>query len=229
MQFVCLIDTNQIYTHTHSHDTTQICHSTPLRRLSRANLIILAYQFLCVVNSRSPAFNIQSIQSLPTFAMLFIRRPQTQNIIGQRWERERETDRQTAEEGEDKCLSTENDQSIGLSREWWRGRRESERRKMPLYIKDNHVRRMRGREESITLNISSRAIFDCCCNSNLPDRNREEKKKEGKKREEIVPSLHWAETDRFNGHRYKGGEKKRMREREREREIQRRAKSWIDR
>lgn len=30
-------------------------------------------------------------------------------------------------------------------------------------------------EESITLNISSRAISDCCWRSNLPDREREEK------------------------------------------------------
>jgi hypothetical protein len=36
---------------------------------------------------------------------------------------------------------------------------------------------MRIREESITLNISSRAISDCCCRSNLPDRNREKKKR----------------------------------------------------
>jgi hypothetical protein len=59
----------------------------------------------------------------------------------------------------------ENDQSIGLLRR-----------------KDNHIRRMRIREESITLNISSRAISDCCCSSNLPDRNgereREKKTKE---------------------------------------------------
>ena len=72
---------------------------------------------------------------------------------------------------EDKCFSIRNDQSIGLLR------------------KDNHVRRMRitGRErereeeeESITLNISSRAISDCCWRSNLPDRERE-------KTEGIVP------------------------------------------
>jgi hypothetical protein len=63
-----------------------------------------------------------------------------------------------------------NDQSIGLLRR-----------------KDNHIRRMRIREESITLNISSRAISDCCCNSNLPDRNKREREK---KNEGIVLSLH---------------------------------------
>jgi hypothetical protein len=57
----------------------------------------------------------------------------------------------------------ENDQSIGLLRR-----------------KDNHIRRMRIREESITLNISSRAISDCCCSSNLPDRNIERRKKKPK-------------------------------------------------
>lgn len=36
-------------------------------------------------------------------------------------------------------------------------------------------------EESITLNISSRAISDCCWRSNLPDRERE-----GKKSKELV-------------------------------------------
>lgn len=42
----------------------------------------------------------------------------------------------------------------------------------------NHGQRERERdeeEESITLNISSRAISDCCWRSNLPDREREEK------------------------------------------------------
>ncbi len=55
-------------------------------------------------------------------------------------------DRQEKEE--DKYSSIRNDQSIGLLR------KEEE--------KDNHIRRMRIREESITLNISSRAISDCC-------------------------------------------------------------------
>ena len=76
-------------------------------------------------------------------------------------------DRQEKKEEEDKCSSIRNDQSIGLLRK--------EEKKN---IRDNHVRRMRIREESITLNISSRAISDCCWRrSNLPDRNREEKKK----------------------------------------------------
>jgi hypothetical protein len=61
----------------------------------------------------------------------------------------------------------ENDQSIGLLRR-----------------KDNHIRRMRIREESITLNISSRAISDCCCSSNLPDRNGE-RERAGKKTKEL--------------------------------------------
>ncbi len=56
-------------------------------------------------------------------------------------------DRQEKEE--DKYSSIRNDQSIGLLR------KEEEK-------KDNHIRRMRIREESITLNISSRAISDCC-------------------------------------------------------------------
>lgn len=72
----------------------------------------------------------------------------------------------------DESFSIGNDQSIGLLRK--------RRRKV------NHVRRMRIREESITLNISSRAISDCYCGSNLPDRNIERRKNE----ERIVLSLH---------------------------------------
>ncbi len=124
-------------------------------------------------------------------------------------------DRQEKKEKEDKCSSIRNDQSIGLLRK--------EKKKN---IRDNHVRRMRIREESITLNISSRAISDCCWRSNLPDRNREEKKKKKKKNEGNIEQKQIVLMDIDKKKRRRRREKKNESDRERPRKE---AKSWIDR
>jgi len=52
---------------------------------------------------------------------------------------------------------------------------------------------MRIREESITLNISSRAISDCCCRSNLPDnitKKEKRREREKKRRRNCARELH---------------------------------------
>jgi hypothetical protein len=79
---------------------------------------------------------------------------------------------------------------------------------------------MRIREESITLNISSRAISDCCCRSNLPDRNREKKKPK---------KLCYSYIEQKQIVLMGIDKKKRRRRRKKTNESEKRAKSWIDR